>query len=319
MADWRKFLRARWRYFDAAIALAVIIGSLAYIYDLLVGSRGLDVAYITRNYTLYLHAVFTNVYVTTIAFVIGMAIGFSVGWLRTARTVSLAKFAASMRVEKRERQAAPSGSEGARRLLVVLSLVWYGTKYVVRRIGDGFVEIIRGTPVYVQILFASSFFIVFLPQYASEGIVIGIVALAINTGGYQAEIFRAGLQTVHSGQIEAARAIGFSRLKAMRHVILPQALRLIIPPLTNEYIGLFKTSTFLFVLGVQTEISYIAQHQGFAGDVFEIFAIVTAIFLGITVTLSFVVQALERRFRIPGLGIEQVKLPRGVRIARVSG
>jgi len=319
MADWRRFLRDRWRYFDAVLALAVIIGSLAYIYDLLIGSRGLDVAYITRNYTLYLHAVFTNVYATTIAFVVGMAIGFSVGWLRTARTMSLAKFAASMRVEKRERQQAPSSSEGTRRLLVVLSLLWFGTKYVVRRIGDGFVEIIRGTPLYVQILFASSFFIVFLPDYASEGILIGIIALAINTGGYQAEIFRAGLQTVHSGQIEAARAIGFSRLKAMRYVILPQALRLIIPPLTNEYIGLFKASTLLFVLGVQTEISYIAQHQGFAGDVFEIFAIVTAIILGITVTLSFVVQALERRFRIPGLGIGQIKRPRGVRIPRVSG
>jgi len=319
VADWRKFLRDRWRYIDAALALVVIIGSLVYIYDLLVGSRGLDVAYITRNYALYLHAVFTNVYATTIAFVLGMAIGFSVGWLRTAKSVSIAKFAASMRVEKRERQEDSSGSEGARQLVVVVSLLWYGTKYVIRRIGDGFVEIIRGTPLYVQILFASSFFIVFLPQYASEGILIGIIALAINTGGYQAEIFRAGLQTVHSGQIEAARAIGFSRLKAMRYVVLPQALRLIIPPLTNEYIGLFKASTFLFVLGVRTEISYIAQHEGFAGDVFEIFAIVTAIFLAITVTLSFIVQALEARLRIPGLGIQQVKQPRGVRIARVDG
>jgi ABC-type amino acid transport system permease subunit len=233
-------LRNHWRYFDAALALAVIIGSLFYVYDLLVGSRGLDVAYIARNYTLYVHAVFTNVYATTIAFLVGMAIGFSVGWLRTARSVSLAKFAASMRVEKRERREDPGQSEAARRAMVVLSLLWYGTKYVVRRVGDGFVEVIRGTPLYVQMLFASSFFIVFLPQYATEGLLIGVVALAINTGGYQAEIFRAGLQTVHSGQIEAARAIGFSRLRAMRYVVLPQALRLIIPPLTNEYIGLFK-------------------------------------------------------------------------------
>ena len=192
MADWIRFLRERWQYFDAVLALALIVGALVYIYDLLVGSRGLDVAYITRNYTLYLHAVLTNVYATTIAFLAGMAIGFSVGWLRTARTVSLAKFAGSMRVEKRERQEDASGSESARRLMVVLSLLWFGTKYVIRRIGDGFVEIIRGTPLYVQILFASSYFIIFLPQYASEGILIGIIALAINTGGYQAEIFRAG-------------------------------------------------------------------------------------------------------------------------------
>src|SRR5207245_8949287 len=131
MANWRKFLRDRWRYFDAALALAVIIGSLVYIYELLVGSRGLDVAYITRNYPLYLHAVFTNVYATTIAFVVGMALGFSVGWLRTARSLSVAKFAASMRVENRERQAAPAGSEVTRRLLVVLRLLWYGATYVV--------------------------------------------------------------------------------------------------------------------------------------------------------------------------------------------
>src|SRR2546422_5615966 len=128
MANWRKFLRDRWRYFDAALALAVIIGSLVYIYELLVGSRGLDVAYITRNYPLYLHAVFTNVYATTIAFVVGMALGFSVGWLRTARTVSVAKFAASMRVEKRERRGAPSGGEGKRPVLVVVPLLWCGGK-----------------------------------------------------------------------------------------------------------------------------------------------------------------------------------------------
>src|SRR5947199_8846375 len=99
MTNWRKFLRDRWRYFDAALALGVIIGSIAYIYDLLVGSRGLDVAYISRNYPLYLHAVFTNVYVTTIACLVGMAIGLSVGWLRTARTVALATFAAFRRLE----------------------------------------------------------------------------------------------------------------------------------------------------------------------------------------------------------------------------
>src|SRR5436309_6222874 len=110
MTNWRKFLRDRWRYFDAALALAVIIGSLVYIYDLLVGSRGLDVAYITRNYPLYLHAVFTNVYATTIAFVVGMALGFSVVCLPITSTMCLAVLAASLRVDKGSRQQAPSGS-----------------------------------------------------------------------------------------------------------------------------------------------------------------------------------------------------------------
>src|SRR5207245_10135381 len=94
----------------------------------------------------------------------------------------------------------------------------------------------------------------------------------------------------------------------MRYVILPQALRLIIPPLTNEYIGLFKASTFLFVLGVQTEISYIAQHEGVAGGVFEIFAIVTVMVVAITVTLFFVVQALEQRVRTLVLAFNSVMM-----------
>src|SRR5947208_16069996 len=108
MTNWRKFLRDRWRYFDAALALAVIIGSLVYIYDLLVGSRGLDVAYVSRNYSLYLHAVFTNVYATTIAFIVGMAIGFSVGSLPPASTVPRAKFEGPIPVEDRERQVNPT-------------------------------------------------------------------------------------------------------------------------------------------------------------------------------------------------------------------
>ncbi len=144
MADWRKFLRDRWRYIDAILALAVIVGSLLYIYDLLVGSRGLDVGYITRNYGLYLHAVLTNVYATTIAFLVGMAIGFFIGWLRTARTMPLAKFVVSMRAERRARSEDPAITEVGSGLLLFVSLLWYGTKYVVRRIGDGFVEIMRG-------------------------------------------------------------------------------------------------------------------------------------------------------------------------------
>src|SRR5438093_8585554 len=142
-----------------------------------------------------------------------MALGFSVGWLRTARTVSVARFAASMRVEKRERQEAPSGSEVTRRLLVVLSLLWYGTKYVVRRIGDGFVEIIRGTPLYVQILFASSFFIVFLPNTPGGGISLALIPLRTITEDYRPKCFQAALQRVTSAKAEAPRATVFSGWK----------------------------------------------------------------------------------------------------------
>jgi ABC-type amino acid transport system permease subunit len=295
---WRHRIVERWAYLDAALALILIFAGLAYVYNLLVGARGLDLEYMIQNFPLYLQAVFTNVYVTTVAFAAGIVIGFGVGWLRAARTVPLARFARTVREAVRQRRGDSDGGATKLAVWVGSAFLWYGVKYGARRTGDAFVETIRGTPLYVQILFASSFFIVLLPEYASEGLLIGIVALTVSTGGYQAEIFRAGLQTVHSGQV-------------------PQAIRLILPPLTNEYIGLFKLSTLLFVLGETSEISYIAQHEGFAGNVFEIFAMVTAIFLAITITLSFVAQALERRFRIPGLGFESVRRPRGVTVARV--
>jgi ABC-type amino acid transport system permease subunit len=315
--SWRHRIIERWAYLDAALALILLFGALAYFYNLLVGARGLDLEYIVRNFPLYIHAVFTNVYVTTVAFAAGNVIGFGVGWLRTARTVPLGRVLQAAQVASRTLRTNSDVRPLPLAIWVTGAFLWYGLKYAVRRIGDAFVETIRGTPLYVQILFTSSLFIVFIPKYATEGLLIGILALTVNTGGYQAEIFRAGLQTVHSGQVEAARAIGFSRLAAMRHVVLPQAVRLIIPPLTNEYIGLFKASTLLFALGETSEISYIALHEAYAGDVFEIFAMVTVIFLAITITLSFAARALERRLRIPGLGFESVRRPRGVAVPRI--
>jgi polar amino acid transport system permease protein len=140
--------------------------------------------------------------------------------------------------------------------------------------------------------------------------VAGLLAMTANTGGYQSEIFRAGIQTVHSGQVEAARAIGFSRWGAMRHVILPQALRLVIPPLTNEYIGLLKASSLLLVIGI-VELTEIGRRESFfQGKPFESFAIVTALYLLITVPVSKVIQYVERRYGIPGLGVHQVATTR---------
>jgi len=173
-----------------------------------------------------------------------------------------------------------------------------------------YVEIIRGTPLFVQIVFAWSVLLVNYPRLDDLGLIAGIAALTANTGGYQSEIFRAGLQTVHAGQAEAARAVGMSRLRAMRYVVLPQALRLIIPPLTNEYIGLLKASSFLFVIGVQ-ELTTVGKSEAFREfKVFEVFALVTGIYFLMTVPLSKAIAYVERRYRIPGLGMQQARTAR---------
>ncbi len=295
-----------WRYLDVALAVVIVVGVLGYIYELMVGQRGLDSEYLVSHFGLFVEGAKLNLYVTNVAFLVGMGVGFLLGWLRTIRRVPLRKVLQDFRAMEEENT--PRGTGRSFRL--ALTVLGSGLRYGARRFGDGYVEVIRGTPLFVQILFVWYILVVNFPElFASPGVVAlnaGLIALAVNTGGYQAEIFRAGLQTVHAGQVEAARALGFSRLGAMRYVVLPQALRLIIPPLTNEWIGLFKASTLLFVLGVRGEITFILNAEAFKGNAFEVFAIVTAIFLLITVILAKVVQYLERRYRIPGLGIQQV-------------
>jgi len=92
----------------------------------------------------------------------------------------------------------------------------------------------------------------------------------------------------------------------MRHVVLPQALRLVVPPLTNEYIGLFKASALLYFISV-FEVTFLSKQEAYKGHPFESFAMITGIFLLITVTIARLVQYAEVRYRIPGLGIEPAR------------
>ena len=195
----------------------------------------------------------------------------------------------------------------------IRAILVHGVKYYLKRIADAYVSIIRGTPLFVQIIFAWSVIITYSPRMdlTLQGLLAGILALTVNTGGYQSEIFRAGITTVHSGQVEAARAIGLSRWGAMRHVILPQAVRLVIPPLTNEYIGLLKASSLVVIVGAVTELTTFGRREAFINfHVFEAFALVTGIYLLITVPVSKVIEWVERLYRVPGLGIQQDRTAR---------
>jgi His/Glu/Gln/Arg/opine family amino acid ABC transporter permease subunit len=279
--------------------LALAIGAIAVIVNAFVGREGFDFGYISGQVPDFLQATRLTLYVTTISYVVGMGIGFVIGWARTARSMPLRK------VRQAREMLREAGTPRWRaRFGLVPVIAWSGVKYATRRIADGYVEIMRGTPLFVQIIFVWSVLLVYYPRLNQLELLAGTIALTVNTGAYQSEIFRGGLQTVHSGQVEAARAIGLSRLGTMRHVVLPQALRLIIPPLTNEYIGLLKASSLLVVIGV-AELTSTAREEAFvSARVFEGFALVSAIYLLITVPFSKVIEAVERRYRIPGLGIQ---------------
>jgi polar amino acid transport system permease protein len=121
------------------------------------------------------------------------------------------------------------------------------------------------------------------------------VALAIFTGAYVAEIVRAGIQSVHRGQMEAARSLGLTYAQAMRRVILPQAMRRILPPLAGQFISLIKDSSLLGVISIRELTKASREVVSSSLQPFEIWIVCAVLYLVLTFTLSLFVQHLERK------------------------
>lgn len=123
-----------------------------------------------------------------------------------------------------------------------------------------YISLIRGTPLYLQVIF----FFLALPQMGIylSGFFAGVTALGLNYGAYMSEIFRAGILSVSKGQHEAATALGMNARQKMLYIVLPQALRLAIPPMGNEYIAMLKDSALVSVTGFVREILWRAQRVG---------------------------------------------------------
>ena len=111
-----------------------------------------------------------------------------------------------------------------------------------------YIDVIRGMPLLLQI-FIVYFGLAYMGLNLSQ-FVAGVIALTICYAAYEAEIFRAGIESIHKGQMEAARSLGMGYLKAMRYVILPQAIRNVIPPLSNEFIALLKDTALVATIGL---------------------------------------------------------------------
>ena len=164
---------------------------------------------------------------------------------------------------------------------------------IVYAVASLYVSIVRGTPLLVQI-----FFIFFaLPQL---GIVIpalpaGIIALGFNYGAYMTEIFRAGIQAVPGGQREAAQALGMTDRLIMRRIVMPQAVRIVIPAIGNEFIAMIKDSALISVISV-TELLWRARAVGTQNfRTLEALLIAALVYWVLTLSFSFVQETLERR------------------------
>ena len=168
---------------------------------------------------------------------------------------------------------------------------------VLRMLAEVYVEFFRGTPLLVQI-FLFYFALPVITGQRIDPFIAAISACGINSGAYVAEIFRAGIQSVDDGQMEAGRSLGMTWLQTMRYIIVPQAFKRVIPPLGNEFIAMLKDSSLVSVIGFE-ELTrrgqlIIAKTYGS----FEIWMSVAVIYLVMTLTISRFVAYLERRYRV---------------------
>lgn len=174
----------------------------------------------------------------------------------------------------------------------ILSLMRLAKNVIIRFLGSSYVEFVRGTPLLIQVMFIYFGVGVF---FNLPALTAGIIAVSLNSGAYICEIIRSGLNSVDSGQSEAARSLGMSRNQAMRHIIFPQALKNIWPALGNEFITIIKESSIVSVIGVgelifQTRVVRSASFEGILPLI-----ITMMIYFVLTFTLTKILNYFEGR------------------------
>ena len=157
-----------------------------------------------------------------------------------------------------------------------------------------YISLIRGTPLLLQVVF----FFLALPQLGIRlsGLSAGVLALGLNYGAYMTEIMRAGIQSVDAGQRDAAKSMGMTHYQIMRFIVLPQALRLVIPPIGNQFIAMLKDTSLISVTGFVWELLWRAQKQGRANfRSLEALLIAAVFYWIITIIFSAFQAQIEQR------------------------
>jgi len=168
-----------------------------------------------------------------------------------------------------------------------------------------YIEFIRGSPLLVQIfiwyfVLGTLFNNILVRQGIGQisALWFGVAALACFAGAYVAEMVRAGIQSIHFGQIEAANSLGMSYIQSMRHIILPQALRRILPPLAGQFISLIKDSSLLGLIAIRELTKATREVITTSLQPFELWFVCAILYLVLTFSLSMFVQYLERRTQV---------------------
>lgn len=168
---------------------------------------------------------------------------------------------------------------------------------VINRIATVYVEVIRGIPLLVQLfyIYYAMGQLIQVPR-----IVAAVTAMSVCYGAYMGEIFRAGIQSVPKGQMEAALALGMSRGQAIRKVILPQTFKIILPPVGNEFIALLKDSSLVSILAVSDLLRRGREFASTSFRYFEAYTVVALVYLVMTLFFSKLVAVMEERLERGG-------------------
>ena len=170
-----------------------------------------------------------------------------------------------------------------------------------------YVELVRGIPLLVQLIWWYFAFpviikqigvwthISFLANYQANAIVLAIFGFVFCYGAYMSEIFRAGIQSIPKGQMEAARSLGMSYFQSMRHVVLPQAIRVILPPVGNEFIALLKDSSLVSAVALADLTRRGREFMASNFDPLEVWTMVALLYLVMTLFSARIVNYIERR------------------------
>jgi polar amino acid transport system permease protein len=173
-----------------------------------------------------------------------------------------------------------------------------------------YVEIIRGIPILVQLMFwyfafptvmqniGDQYNIEFFKGYIANPFVMAIFGLTFCYAAYMSEVYRAGIQSIPKGQMEAARSLGMSYFQAMRHVVIPQAIRIILPPVGNEFIALLKDSSLISVVGVADLTRRGREFMAAHFNPIETWVMVGLLYLMMTLLTARIVFYIERKSRL---------------------
>ena len=189
-------------------------------------------------------------------------------------------------------------------LALLIATCRMGRSRILRAVSTAYVELFRATPMVVQVFLI--FYVVFdgvkvLPGFKLFGFIRfdrffpAVVALALNSGAYLSEIIRSGIQSIDGGQTEAARSLGLSSWKTMRFIVLPQAIKNILPAIANEFVTIIKESAICYTIGVQDIMSAVNAVKGATYRMGEALIIATVLYFCLTFPTSKVIAHFERK------------------------